>query len=72
MTNEPVDTVSKERRRQAYHTTLLLHHGTHPDFNHWQIMLQFYFNCSHVLPVNNHCVQRMGVSLFTFFGVPIV
>jgi len=33
MTNEPVDTASKERRRQAYHTTLLLRHDVHPDLS---------------------------------------
>jgi len=31
MTNEPVDTASKERRRQAFHTKLLPHHDTRPD-----------------------------------------
>ena len=31
MSNEPVDTASKERRHQVYYTTLLLHHNTCPD-----------------------------------------
>ena len=31
MTSEPVDTVSKEISRQAYHTTLLPRHNAHPD-----------------------------------------
>jgi len=31
MTNESVDTASKERRHQAYHTTLLTHHNALPD-----------------------------------------
>jgi len=31
MTNERVDTASKERRCQAYHTTLLPHPDVHPD-----------------------------------------
>jgi len=31
MTNEPVDTASKERKCQAYHTTLLPCHDMRPD-----------------------------------------
>ena len=31
MTNEPVDITAKERRHQAYHTTLLPRHNIHPD-----------------------------------------
>ena len=50
MTNEPVDTASKERRRHAYHTTLLSYHKAH---------LPFRFDYSHVLPVNHHYVQRI-------------
>jgi len=33
MTNEPVDTASKERRFQAYHTTLMP-----VTANHWQVI----------------------------------
>jgi len=58
MTYEPVDTASKERRRQAYHTTLLPYLDM-PQLNHWQVMLSFCFNYSHVLPVNHRYIQRI-------------
>jgi len=59
MTNEHVDTASKERRHQANHTSLFPCHDACPQFNHWQVTLLFLFNYSHVLPVNHRYVQRI-------------
>ena len=54
MTNEPVDTASKERTIQHYCRIL-----TPPQLNHWQVTLSFCFNYSHVLSVNHHYIQRI-------------
>ena len=56
MANEPVDTASKERRHQAYHTTLLPHHNVSPDLI---TDIPFCFNYGPVLPINHHYVQKI-------------
>ena len=46
----------KRKKVPAYHTTLLPHHA---QLNHWQIMLSFLFNNSHLHPVNHRYAQRI-------------
>ena len=54
MTNEFVDTTSKERRRQVYHITLLPHHDARPNLitGKLRVTLLLHFNYSHILPIN--------------------
>ena len=59
MTNESVDTTSKERRH-IRHTIQHCYTSRHaPWLNHWQVTLTFCFNYSHVLPVNHCYIQRI-------------
>ena len=53
MTNEPVDTASKERRSQTYHTTLLPSHDAYPDL----ITDELGYHFASIHPVNHRCTQ---------------
>jgi len=49
-----------QKKQGARHT--LQHYYrimTRTSTNHWQVTLPFCFNCSHILPVNHHYVQRI-------------
>jgi len=56
-----VDTASKERRCQEYHTTFLPRHNVRPDLT--ADKLHYCFTSitamAHVLPVNHHYIQRI-------------
>jgi len=68
MINEPVDTISKERRHQAYHTTLLIchkHPNTHPNAHPDLITSKLHYHfapsitCSHAPSINHNYVQMI-------------
>ena len=65
--NEPVDTPSKERRHQAFHTTLLLHHDASSD------LITIKLRYGHVLPINHHHVAVVGhlIMMIMIIAFPI-